>query len=229
MFPNLGMDMRFDPIKIQTTLPSEVDSLKKKILPYRFKKEYPKAKFINERLLREQKRDSITRSLINKPIPDFDAPDTEGITHRPKSYEGRVLVLHFWNFWDYSFDNEIPVLNELIEKYHREGLEILSFTDLELGESEKAILQKHPIHYPLIQNARSFMYQFIKLNYYIVPYIIIADKKGNMRYFYINGELNNKKGRTEYQPNGDIIEYISRDKNNKFGLEEKILSLLKEI
>jgi AhpC/TSA family len=229
IFPNFGRDIQFDPIKINTTIPTEIDSLKKRILPYRFKKEYPKERFEKEAILRKLKQDSMLLAITNTPIPDFDAPDTEGVTHRPKAYEGRVLILHFWNFWDYSFENEIPVLNELVEKYHGEGLEILSFTDLALGDSEKEYLKKHPIKFPLIENSRVFMHQFIKLNYRSILYIIITDKKGNMRYFYIDNEIRAKRKRIEFLPNGDPIQYAEKDKNIIIEFENKILSLLKEI
>ena len=76
-----------------------LDSIKKKICPFTILEKEKKRKI---------KRDNTIKALINSPVPDFEAPDTMGRVHHPANYRGRVLLLHFWNFWDLSFEKEIP-------------------------------------------------------------------------------------------------------------------------
>jgi hypothetical protein len=177
---NFEENFNFYVFKMET--PSTIDSVKKGLISDWHKNEMFKMKEVMR--LKHHKRDSTLKALVHTPIPDFDAPDTMGIIHRPASYRGRVLFLHFFNFWDSSFDNEIPVLNDLLKKYHEKGLDILSFMDIPITDSEKKVLTQFPIDFPLIANARSFMNQFLPVQK-STPYLILVDKAGNFRHFYL--------------------------------------------
>jgi hypothetical protein len=183
----------------------EVDSLKKGLCLFNI---------LEKEKNRKTQRDNTIKALVGTLIPDFEAPDTLGFIHRPSHYHGRVLILHFWNFWDYSFENEMPILNKMIDSHRKEGLEILSFTDIKLGESEKNKLKKTPIDFPLIPNAWQFSDKFLSLNK-SKPYLVVVDKRGQFRHFFINRELNFLK---------------DKEGEKKFAtqIEDTILSLLKE-
>jgi peroxiredoxin len=195
---------------------SERDSFKLGLMPFsltqRFEQEHKKY---------QHKRDSIFKKLGGLPVPDFEARDTAGLVHRPAHYRGRVVLLHFWRFWDFSFQNEIPRLNDIIEKYRKDGLEILSFTDLSLEKSEKAYLEQHPVLFPIIENADKFgdIFLPIRVN---KPYIVFVDKYGRMRYFLTQEDMRivisnvNEKAQT------------ATAKPVSYNLEDKIVQLLKE-
>lgn len=194
----------------------EIDSLKKRLVPNRFK-EYFKERFSLDLVkvkIQKQKKDSILKTMVNAPIKDFDAPDTSGFVHRPRNYQGRVLILHFWNFWDQSFENEIPILNKMVEKYRKDGLEILSFIDIGMGKDEKEHLSKHPLNFTIIPNSRAFVSKILPLTHSI-PAMILIDKQGLMRYFYIEHEMNSRKS--------DFY----KDFNEPNSFEGKVISLLK--
>jgi hypothetical protein len=211
-------EMAFFSFKIYDSL--QIDSVKQGLLSTQIKHKIIDYK--NKTKLEITKRDSTIKALTLSLIPDFDAPDTSGFKHRPSQYLGRVLILHFFNFWDYSFNNEIPVLNNLIDRYHGQGLEILSFVDIGLTDSEKRFLSEKPVHFPLITHARRFMQQFLPIRK-STPYLVIVDKLGRFRYFYINNELN-KRRETMQNDGSMLISKISTD----YGLEEKIKLLLSE-
>jgi peroxiredoxin len=196
------------------------DSMRAGLIPLEYQE---KLKDFKDMMLKKsQQRDSLLKTLVHTRIPDFDAPDTMGFIHRPMQYRGKVLILHFFNFWDYSFENEIPVLNNLLEQYQKNGLEILSFTDIAIGESEKRILQRKPIQFPLVANARNFMKTFLPIEK-AIPYLIIVDKLGHFRYFYSKNELSAEKNSLT-KDGSWLREYIKTD----FKLTEKIAQLLEE-
>jgi peroxiredoxin len=201
MFTYPDGDMSFD---ILTTTDSLViDSIKRKICPYYILEKEKK---------RKAKRDLAIKAIINSPVPDFEAPDTIGFVHRPANYRGRVLILHFWNFWDDSFQQEIPILNSMIEKYRKDGLEILSFMDIKMGDSERNKLKKEPLDFALIPNAWQFSDQFLKISK-TKPYMVLIDKNGLVRHLFIN-----HKWRWETDKKFDIAP----------DFEEKVTLLLKE-
>jgi thiol-disulfide isomerase/thioredoxin len=194
----------------------EKDSFKRGLIPYTLEIQFEKSR-------REyvQKRDSFLKKADGMPVPNFEARDTAGLMHRPSQYSGRVLILHFWNFWDYSFKNEIPKLNEIAEKYRKDGVEILSFVDLTLGDSEKKVLEKNPIYFPLVENAYKFAIEFMPIR--LTPaYLVFVDKQGRMRFFITQETLNIVKSNV----NENVIDLTKKTAN--YSLEDKILQLLKE-
>jgi peroxiredoxin len=194
-------DMSFD--MFATTDSMVLDSIKRKICPYAILEKEKKRKI---------KNDITLKSIINSPVPDFEAPDTLGIVHHPANFRGRVLVLHFWNFWDFSFEKEIPYLNKMIEKYRKEGLEILSFMDIAIGDSERRKLKKEALDFTLIPNSWQFSDQFLKINK-SKPYIVLIDKSGIIRHLFIS-----HKWQWDINKNVDVTK----------DFEEKVALLLKE-
>ena len=199
-----------------TLTQSEQDSLKRGLIPYA----------LNQIIHKQQRdyvhqRDSIFKKLDGLPVPDFEARDTAGLVHRPANYRGRVVLLHFWDFWDYSFQNEVPRLNEIIEKYRKDGVEILSFVDLSLEKSEKEHLQKYPVLFPIIENADKFgdIFLPIRVN---KPYIVFVDKYGRMRYFLTQEDMRIVTSNVNEKVKTATIKPIT------YNLEDKIIQLLKE-
>lgn len=194
----------------------EKDSFQRGLIPYAMQIQFEKF-----RLEYLQKRDSFLKKADGMPVPNFEAVDTAGFMHRPAQYLGRVLVLHFWHFWEYSFQNEIPKLNEIAEKYQKDGVKILSFVDLTLGDSEKKTLEKTPLNFPIIDNAYKFSADFlpIRLNQ---PFLIFVDKYGRMRFFMTEEKLTIVRSNVNQK-------YVDGTKiRENYSLEDKILQLLKE-
>lgn len=172
----------------------------------------------------DYRRDSIIKNhIINTPISDFDARDTEGVLHRPAMYRGRVWLIHFWNFWDNSFQYEIPDLNAVVDSLRGEGVEVLSFMSYQLGESEKKYMLDRPIRFPIIENSEGFGNQLFGA-FFPRPYIAIIDKRGVFRYFYDGQKLHLgfKFGHRN--------ELLEENKKNQptYDFMEKVKLLLKE-
>ena len=194
-------DMNFDMFATSDSM--VLDSIKRKICPNAILEKEKKRKI---------KRDLTLKAILNSPVPDFEAPDTLGLVHHPSNYRGRVLVLHFWNFWDFSFEKEIPYLNKMIEKYRKDGLEILSFMDIKIGDSERKKLNKEALDFMLIPNSWRFSDQFLNINK-SKPYMVLVDKKGIIRHLFIS-----HKWQWDNNKNVDVTA----------DFEEKVTLLLKE-
>ena len=160
------------------------------------------------------KRDKIFKEMSNLPLPDFDAKDTEGYPLKTAQYRGRVLILHFWMFEsnNLNFKQTIPELNKFVDKYQKDGLVVLSLTNVSLGEHEKEVLKENPLNFPLIENAYEFANGFFKMHL-MRPCFIIVDKNGTMRYFYDNKLVESKM--------------LLKSENQLSDFEQKIVDLLK--
>ncbi len=66
--------------------------------------------------------------------PDFTLATTSGEIVKMSDLKGKVVLLNFWGTWCGPCRAEIPHHNELHEKYHKDGLEIVGIT-IRQGES----------------------------------------------------------------------------------------------
>ncbi len=195
------------------------DSLRKGIITPEMKGKVEKM-----RLIEKMSRDSfIQNKIINQPIPDFDARDTEGVMHRLAMYRGRVWLIYFWHFWDNSFQYEIPALNTLVDSLRGEGVEVLSFINYSLGESEQKHLIDRPIRFPIVENSLQFGNAFFGLSF-PRPYVAIIDKKGICRYFYDGQTL---PFGFKYGHRNELLQENKRNQPT-YDFMEKVKSLLRE-
>ena len=192
------------------------DSLKRNLIPHPYIVLMEK-----ERREYAQKLKEFLKKTENTPVPNFEARDTSGFTHRPSNYQGHVWLIHFWRFWDYSFQNEIPRLNEIVEKYGKDGVKVLSFVDLTLGDAEKKYLERNPVYFPIVENAQKFSHAFLNFDLGM-PYIVFVDKYGKIRYITTSNEM------TSVRSNVNEKAIDKQKKTAVYNFEERVLQLLKE-
>lgn len=98
-------------------------------------------------------------SFIGKTAPDFELTTLEGKEVRLSDYAGRFVLLNFWFTSCAPCIQEIPELNQLVEKYRDKGVVFLAI-GLDNPERIKDFLKKHPFSYNILPNglrvARSF-------------------------------------------------------------------------
>lgn len=114
---------------------------------------------------------SKTRLIGPKILPGEQAPSfiattmNHGTVEMPKSYQGKVLLLDFWATWCGPCIRELPNVSAAYEKYHDQGLEILSISlDTEKSlDNLPSILSKHRMVWPQVCDAAEFDSALVKL------------------------------------------------------------------
>ena len=117
--------------------------------------------------------------MEGKEFPDFSFTDLEGNTYSKEDLKGKTLIVKTWFIACKPCIEEMPQLNQLVEKYKdREDLVFLSLsTDSE--EELKNFLTRMDFKYLIIPETDQFIKE--KLGFSVFPTHIIVDKNGIMK------------------------------------------------
>jgi peroxiredoxin len=127
--------------------------------------------------------------FLNKPV-DISVVDIDGVSYNSSTLGDKVIVLCFWFTSCRPCIEEIPYLNELIERYKTEDVLFLA-PSYEAAESLNHFLSKRPFNYRIIPNSSDLINHF-KINAF--PTHIILDKKGVVRWAKTGIEKNPETG-----------------------------------
>jgi thiol-disulfide isomerase/thioredoxin len=109
-----------------------------------------------EKILKEESKNKLARqaldgwaadarlaSLINKPLT-IKIPKVDGTAFSSDALKGKVIVVDFWATWCGPCIAEFPRVQKVYDKYHAQGLEIISISCDENADVIKTFLAKHP-------------------------------------------------------------------------------------
>ncbi len=95
-----------------------------------------------------------------------------------KAIKGKIVVINLWATTCHPCLEEIPLLNELVDKFKREDILFYAISP-EDSTKINLILEKNSFKYTIIANAQEI---FTKLGLVGYPYNIIIDQRGIIRY-----------------------------------------------
>lgn len=120
--------------------------------------------------------------MQGKKFPEFDLVDLKGDNYTNESFEGKTTILKTWFIACKPCVQEMPVLNELVDKQRNNDQ--IQFLSLALDE-EKALekfLKKIEFKYAVAAEQREFITK--KLNLTTYPTHIVINEKGEIERVY---------------------------------------------
>ncbi len=126
---------------------------------------------------------------LNHLAKDFTVTLINGDSFKLSSQLGKVVLIDFWDARCAPCIKALPELNNLYERFHREGFEIIGIsldTDKELLMK---FLDKHNLSWPISCSYKGFYKDETALIYGInaTPSTWLIDRKGILRYNEIKG------------------------------------------
>ena len=89
-------------------------------------------------------------SSLASPAPAFSLPNKEGGMISLAQQEGKIVYLDFWASWCGTCRQSFPWMNEMLEKYQGQGLEIIAVNlDSASADAEK-FLAKTPAQFTVV-------------------------------------------------------------------------------
>lgn len=136
-------------------------------------------------------KEEILSEMMDNPMEDFETIDLNGNRIRLSDYKGKIIILNFWATWCPPCKEEMPMMQEIYDKYKDEDVVLLTVnsTSVELrGEnnSDKAETQVRKFineigyTFPVLLDKEDKAWEIYQQRGIPANYII--DKNGIIRY-----------------------------------------------
>ena len=110
--------------------------------------------------------------------PTFDVTTLEGVKLSSADLEGQVIVLNIWATWCRPCVEELPQLNELVEKYKdNKAVTFIAMSD-ESADKVQRLLSKRPFNYQQVVDVENIVNQFHPGLVHTIPLHVIIDASG---------------------------------------------------
>lgn len=121
-------------------------------------------------------------ATLDKPAPDFTLKSRSGKNLKLSEYAGNVVLLNFWASWCGPCRKEMPLLNDLHNKYEALGFVVLGVNVEEQSSQAKSFIADNPVDFPILfdsTNTVSKLYDVIAM-----PTTVMIDRNGAVRYLH---------------------------------------------
>ena len=128
-------------------------------------------------LTRESPNQGDTTPRLGKPLADFTLPDLQGRSVQLAALRGKVVFVNVWATWCAPCIEEMPTIQQLYERLHSRGLEILAVSLDALGAQVVVpFIQSHRLSFPTLLDTKSTVQRLYLTTG--VPESFIVDKRG---------------------------------------------------
>lgn len=131
---------------------------------------------------------------MQEQAPDFTLKSLEGSNLRLEEYRGQVVLINFWASWCGPCRQEMPLLDQLHQRYVDTGFAVLGVNvEGEEGPARK-LIDKVPVSFPVLIDEGQTVSELYQLQ--AMPSTVVVDRDGVVRYIHAG-----------YQP-GDEAKYV---------------------
>lgn len=127
---------------------------------------------------------------VGQAAPDFQAQSIDGKPVNLKELQGKVVVLTFWSTKCEICHNEIPKLNQVVNRYKDKDVVFLALT-MENEAKVNPYLQKNPFNYTILTNGFGVVLKYANMT-----------KDGTINMGFPSYYLINKQGMIQLRAEG---------------------------
>ena len=125
---------------------------------------------------------SVHAGEISGKATNFTLKSSTGKNLKLSEYRGQVVMLNFWASWCAPCRQEMPLLEDLYQKYKSLGFVILGVNVEEDSRKAKSLLRNVKVSFPILFDNKNTVSKQYKVA--AMPTTVIIDRNGNLRYLH---------------------------------------------
>lgn len=119
-------------------------------------------------------------SLKGKPAPDFALKSTTGENLRLSEFRGDVVMVNFWATWCGPCRQEMPILDELYDRYQKVGFRLIGVNIDDDPRRAIEMLESLGVSFPVVFDDRKEVSEQYQVQ--AMPVTLLIDRNGIVRY-----------------------------------------------
>jgi peroxiredoxin len=116
------------------------------------------------------------------PAPDFTLKSNQGENIKLSELRGQVVMINFWASWCGPCRQEMPLLDQLYQRYRPMGFTLLGVNVEEDSSAADKVLKEIPVTFPVLYDKKNQVSE----NYQVraMPSTVLIDRDGKVRYLH---------------------------------------------
>lgn len=119
-------------------------------------------------------------NLVGQPAPDFALRSLGDQNLRLSEHLGDVVIINFWATWCGPCRQEMPLLDEIYNRYKLAGLTLLSVNLDDSADRADEMAQTLKVSYPVLLDERKEVSRAYEVG--SMPLTVLIDREGVVRY-----------------------------------------------
>ncbi|MCH8929767.1 MAG: TlpA family protein disulfide reductase [Proteobacteria bacterium] len=120
--------------------------------------------------------------LVGQPAPDFALKSLSGENLRLSEFRGEVVMINFWATWCGPCRQEMPLLDELYQRYQKVGFRLLGVNIDDDRRSAAKMVRVLGLSFPVLLDERKHVSRLYDVD--AMPATLLIDRSGIVRYIH---------------------------------------------
>ena len=120
--------------------------------------------------------------LEGQTAPDFALKSSTGENMRLSEYRGDVVMINFWATWCGPCRQEMPLLDDLYQRYSRVGFNLLGVNIDDDSRRAMQMIEELGVNFPVLFDASKQVSEMYDVD--AMPVTVIVDREGTVRYVH---------------------------------------------
>jgi peroxiredoxin len=120
--------------------------------------------------------------LMGQEAPDFALKSSTGENLRLSEFRGDVVMINFWATWCGPCRQEMPLLDELYQRYERVGFSLLGVNIDDDSRKAMTMISDLGVNFPVLFDSTKAVSKLYQVD--AMPVTVIVDRDGKVRYVH---------------------------------------------
>jgi peroxiredoxin len=125
---------------------------------------------------------SLQAVTLDKAAPDFTLKSLHNGNIKLSEQAGNVVLLNFWASWCAPCRKEMPLLNDLHNKYKALGFSVIGVNVEQESNLAKTFISSYPVDFPILLDVSNKASKLYDVN--AMPTTVIIDRNGVVRHLH---------------------------------------------